>query len=65
VNEKGCAVLAALEAGCLSEERYHNYLRIARELAFNEMSYLEKRKKDRAFGKLIKSVMKSKKNHST
>jgi ribosome biogenesis GTPase len=60
-NEKGCAVLAALEADRLSEKRYQNYLRIVRESAFNEMSYLEKRKKDRAFGKMVKSVMKNKK----
>jgi ribosome biogenesis GTPase len=64
VNESGCAVLAALREGSLPEDRYRNYLRIARESAFNEMSYLEKRKKDRAFGKMLKSVMKSKKNRS-
>jgi len=31
------------------------------ESAFYEMSYSEKRKKDKDFGKLIKSVMKNKK----
>ena len=63
VNEKGCAVLAALDAGRLSEDRYRNFIRITRESTYNEMSYLEKRKKDKAFGKMIKSVMKSKKKH--
>jgi ribosome biogenesis GTPase len=63
VKEKGCAVLAALKAGRLSEDRYQSFLRIARESTYHEMSYLEKRKKDKAFGKLIKSVMKSKKKH--
>jgi ribosome biogenesis GTPase len=63
VNEKGCAVLAALEAGHLAEDRYRSFLRLSRESAFNEMSYLEKRQRDRAFGKFVKSVMKSKKKN--
>ncbi len=60
-NEKGCAVLAAIDQGDLSEQRYHNYLKIKNENAFNEMSYSEKRKKDRDFGKLVKNTMKLKK----
>lgn len=61
-NEDGCAILPALENGTLSEDRYQNYLRMSRESAYNEMSYLEKRRKDRKFGKMCKSVMKNKKN---
>lgn len=59
-NEKGCAILAAIEVGDLSEKRYQNYLKMKKESAFNEMSYLEKRKKDRQFGKMVKSIMKNK-----
>ena len=59
-NEKGCAILAAINSGELSEQRFKNYLKMKRESAFNEMSYSEKRKKDKDFGKLIKSVMKDK-----
>jgi len=59
-NEKGCAILAAIEKGELSEQRYKNYAKMKKESAFNEMSYLEKRKKDKDFGKLIKSTVKSK-----
>jgi ribosome biogenesis GTPase len=62
-NEKGCAVLAAVEAKILPEDRYRNFLKITRESMYNEMSYLEKKKKDKAFGKMVKSVMKSKKKH--
>lgn len=62
VNEKGCAVLAAIEEGTLYENRYQNYLKMNRESLYNEMSYLDKRKKDKAFGKMCKSVMKHKKN---
>ncbi len=60
-NEKGCAVRAAIETGELSEQRYQNYLKLKQESAFNQMSYHEKRKKDRAFGKMVKDVMKHKK----
>ena len=62
VNEKGCAVMDALAEGRLSEQRYGNYIKMSRESAYHEMSYLEKRQKDRAFGKFVKSVMKHKKN---
>jgi len=64
VNEKGCAVLEAVEKGLLSADRYQNYIKMTKESAYNEMSYLEKRRKDKQFGKLIKSVMKHKKSQS-
>ncbi|OIO72188.1 MAG: ribosome small subunit-dependent GTPase A [Zetaproteobacteria bacterium CG_4_9_14_3_um_filter_49_83] len=60
-NEKGCAILAAIEAGDLSGPRYQNYLKMKKESEFNQMSYLEKRKKDKNFGKMIKSTLKHKK----
>jgi len=60
-NEKGCAILAAIQAGDLSEQRYKNYLKMKKESEFNQMSYIEKRKKDKSFGKLIKTTMKNKK----
>jgi len=59
-NEKGCAILAAIKVGDLSESRYQNYLKMKKESEFNQMSYLEKKKKDKSFGKLIKSTMKNK-----
>lgn len=60
VNEAGCAILAAIDGGILSDKRYRNYLDVKRESNYNEMSYLEKRQKDKAFGKHIKSVLKDK-----
>lgn len=60
-HEKGCAILAAIEAGDLSERRYQNYLKMKKESEFNQMSYLEKRKRDKKFGKMVKSVMQKKK----
>ncbi|PNX45760.1 MAG: ribosome small subunit-dependent GTPase A [Thermoplasmata archaeon M8B2D] len=64
VNEKGCAVLEAVEKGFLPAERYQNYIKMTKECSYNQMSYLDKRKKDKQFGKLIKSVMKHKKSQS-
>jgi ribosome biogenesis GTPase len=60
-NEKRCAILAAINAGKLDEQRYKNYVKMRNESAFYGMSYSEKRKKDKAFGKMVKSVIKSKK----
>ncbi len=62
VVEKGCAILKAVEEARLSEERYQNYLKMNKESNYSEMSYLEKRKKDKQFGKFCKTVMKHKKN---
>jgi len=62
VNEKGCAVLKAVENGQVLEKRYQNYIKMKKESIYNEMSYLEKRQKDKQFGKLCKTVMKHKKN---
>jgi ribosome biogenesis GTPase len=59
-NEKGCVILSAIEEGELSQQRYKNYMKMKSESAFNEMSYFEKRKKDKDFGKMIKSTIKSK-----
>jgi len=61
-QEQGCAILAALDAGEIPRQRYESYMKLARESAFHEMSFLEKRKKDHAFGKMVKTVMKHKRN---
>ena len=61
-NEPGCSVLEAVENEEISEKRYQNYLRLCRELEYNKMSYLDKRKKDKQFGKMVKEVMKHKKS---
>ena len=55
-QEPGCAVLVAVTTGELSEERYSSYLKLKKESEFHEMAYVDKRKKDRAFGRFIKSA---------
>jgi ribosome biogenesis GTPase len=59
-TEKGCAVLLSVEAGELTSERYQNYLKLMKESKFYEMTYLEKRGRDKAFGKMLKNYMKFK-----
>lgn len=61
MNEKGCAVLKAVENGQIPEKRYQNYIKMKKESIYNEMSYSEKRQKDRQFGKLCKTLIKNKK----
>ncbi len=55
-NEKGCAILAALESGELNEETYENYMKLEREQAYFATTVHEKRKKDKAFSKMVKQV---------
>jgi ribosome biogenesis GTPase / thiamine phosphate phosphatase len=62
INEKGCAVLRAVGEEQIPEKRYQNYIKMKKESNYYEMSYLEKRQKDRQFGKLCKTIMKHKKN---
>ena len=61
-HEKGCAVLAALEDGSLSAGRFQNYIKMKKEAAHHQRTYFEKRQRDKEFGKMVKSVMKHKKN---
>jgi ribosome biogenesis GTPase len=60
--EKGCAVLQAVEQGEISKERYDNYIKIYKESLYHEMSYYEKRQKDKKFGKMIHHYLKNKRD---
>jgi len=57
-REPGCAVRAALERGEMSQERYSNYLKLKKEAEFHALSSLDKRRKDKAFGRHIKTLKK-------
>lgn len=57
-NEPGCAVRAAVDSGEISQEHYDHYIKLRTESEFYQMSYIEKRKKDRDFGRFIKSAKK-------
>jgi ribosome biogenesis GTPase len=57
-SELGCAILLAVHNGALSDERYQSYMKLMRESEFHQMSYVEKRKKDKQFGRMINTAMK-------
>jgi ribosome biogenesis GTPase len=61
-REPGCAVRAAIENGELSEDRYFSYIKLKKESDYYGMSYQDKRRKDRAFGRFIKSYKKQMKD---
>ena len=62
-HEEGCAILAAVESGDIEESRYRNFLKLRKESEFYDMSYQEKRKKDKSFGKMVKNYKKFKRNN--
>ena len=57
-QEIGCALRAAIENGTLREDRYESYLKLMKESEYNELSYVEKRRKDKKFGQFIKTTLK-------
>ncbi len=57
-NEKGCSVIEAVEKGEIDSASYENYLNMEREKAHFESSVVERRKKDKDFGKMIKNYKK-------
>jgi ribosome biogenesis GTPase len=61
-QEPGCAVRAAVTSGVLYEDRYASFLKLKKESEYHELSYLDKRRKDRAFGRFIKSAKKQMKD---
>jgi len=63
INEPGCAVLTALKNEELEDKHYRNYLKLKKESEVNEQSYAEKRKKDKAFGRSIRSATRHKEKY--
>ncbi|WP_163713019.1 ribosome small subunit-dependent GTPase A [Mangrovibacterium lignilyticum] len=57
-TETGCAVIAAVERGEIDKSSYENYLKMEREKEHFESTIAEKRKKDKDFGKMVKSYKK-------
>lgn len=58
-NEPGCAVLEAVARGEVDRGHYENFLKLRRESEFHELTDVEKRQKDKKFGKFVKSVKKT------
>jgi ribosome biogenesis GTPase len=60
-HEAGCSVLMAVQSGSLNEAHYQDYLKLKKESEYYQLSYLEKRRKDKKFGQFIKSAQKQNK----
>lgn len=54
-KETGCAVIAAVEKGEIEKSFYDNYLKMEREKEHFESTVVERRKKDKDFGKMLKN----------
>lgn len=57
-HEPGCAVVEAVKSGVVDKSKYKNYVNLKKEAQFYEMDDVEKREKDRQFGKLKKNAIK-------
>jgi ribosome biogenesis GTPase len=58
-NEAGCAVIDALNKGIINNEAYNNYRKLIKEQERYQRTLFEKRKKEKAFGKMLKNYYKS------
>jgi ribosome biogenesis GTPase / thiamine phosphate phosphatase len=57
-SEIGCFVIAAVEKGEIDLSSYENYLKMERERAHYESTVIERRKKDKEFGMIVKNYKK-------
>lgn len=63
-NEPGCAVQQAVAHDELNAGHLQNYLKLKTESEFHDISYLQKRRKDRAFGQFVHSFQKDKRRRT-
>jgi ribosome biogenesis GTPase len=61
-SEPGCAVRDAIDDGRLDPARLHRWRKLLAEDSFNSASLAERRTRDRAFGKMVRTVMKDAKS---
>jgi ribosome biogenesis GTPase / thiamine phosphate phosphatase len=57
-SEIGCSVIEAIEKGELDRKSYENYLKLEREKKHFETTVAERRKREKAFGKILKDYNK-------
>lgn len=62
-HEQGCAILEAVDSGEIDQDAYSNYRKMLKEKSHFESNAVERKKKDKELGKLIKSVKKVRKNN--
>lgn len=59
-SEPGCAVKEAIQNGQLDESRLTRWRKLKSEEAFNSATLAERRSKDKAFGKVVRGVIRQK-----
>ena len=59
INEKGCAVIRAVENGEIDKGVYENYIKLRKEAWHYTASVFEKRKHEKSFSKMVKNFKKS------
>jgi ribosome biogenesis GTPase / thiamine phosphate phosphatase len=59
IHEPGCAVLKAIEEEKINKNRYDNYVKLKKESDFYKMTEIEKKEKDRKFGRFVKNYQKN------
>ena len=57
-HEPDCEVLRAVNSGRVDEAKYANYISLKKEADFYDLNNMEKRNKDRKFGKFLKKAKK-------
>jgi ribosome biogenesis GTPase len=62
-KEIGCEVIEAVENGEIDQSSYSNYLKMEREKAHFESTVVERKAKDKEFGKFLKNYKKGMKNN--
>lgn len=62
INEKGCAVLEALDKGIIDINSFDNFHKLQREQQRFRTTVAEKHKRDRIFGRMIKNYKKDIRN---
>lgn len=55
IDETGCAVIAALDEGIIDIDSVNNFIKIQSEQQRFQTTVVEKHKKDKAFGKMLKN----------
>ncbi|OIO53741.1 MAG: ribosome small subunit-dependent GTPase A [Alphaproteobacteria bacterium CG_4_10_14_0_2_um_filter_63_37] len=57
-GEPGCAVARALASGEIDPEHLRNYMKLKQESAFNDLSFAQRREKDKTFGRFLHTAKK-------
>ncbi len=57
-NELGCSVLKAVEIGEIDNDSYENFIKLEREKAFFDSTVIDRKKREKEFGRMMKNYKK-------